>query len=334
MKFFFQPTSRIHLRNFARLFEVRHFEVGQQNPFKSFGPRWRIGLPDANRHASDRLSLARAMSGDLRRAQDQWREAHLQARPSRRLPRTGSQFQLQFAATCRGVYGLKQFTCSLTILCEQDSILSGANVEAMPLFLAFAQMIKNVSATVPELDPDDVFAIGRRPDAARSLLPQRRFQLLCREYSSQRAVEFEFVRTRPTHVILLIGQTQNLHTRAARRLLIRFGRPAHSQDRMEEKSDLLILARSHRTESHDFSGPITKYFAGVRDHQVASRLLHFTQDPLAMAGLQIIRRRLRVTEKRICGFEVVRTCEHLRQTFTGTLRHCFRNGDGPVRTLY
>jgi hypothetical protein len=103
---------------------------------------------------------------------------------------------------------------------------------------------------------------------------------------------------------------------------------------MKEKADLLILACSHRTESYDFSGLGTENFAGVCDHQVASRLLHFTQDPLAMACLQIIRRRFRVTEKRICGFEVVRMCEHLRQTFTGTLRYRFRNGDSPVNTLY
>src|SRR5262245_35739050 len=175
--------------------------------------------------------------------------------------------------------------------------------------------------------------IGRRPDAARSLLPQRRFQLLCRENSSQRSVGLEFIRTRSAHVILLISQTQNLHTRTAWRRLIRFRRPAHGQDRMKEKADLFILACSHRTESDDLSGLGTENFAGVCEHQVASRLLHFTQDPLAMARLQIIRRHFGVTEKRVSGSEVVRMCEHLRQPLTGTFGHRFCNGDGPVNTL-
>src|SRR5262245_53211547 len=334
MKFFVQPTSRIHLRDITRLLEVRDLKVGQQNPLKRFGAsRW-MWLPDANRHTSDWLPRARAVPSDLWGAQDQWCEADFQARSSRCLTGTGAQFQLQFAATRSGAHSLKQFACSLAILCEQDAILSGANVIAMPLFLTFVEMIKNVSATVTGFDPDDILAIRRRPDAARSLLPQRRFQLIGRENSSQRCVGLEFVRTRLPHVILLIGQTQNLHTRAARRRLIRFRRPAHCQDRMEMKADLLILARSHGSKPDDLSGLGTDHFAGVFEHQVASRLLHLTQDSLAMTGLQIVRRRFRMTEKCIGGFEVVRMREDLRQTLAGTPRHRFCNGDSSVNALY
>ena len=100
------------------------------------------------------------MSGDLRGAQDQWGEADFQARSSRGLTRPGAQFQLHFAATGSGPHGLKQFACPLASFGEQGAILSGANVEVMPLFFAFGEVIKNVSPAVTDLDPDDIFASG------------------------------------------------------------------------------------------------------------------------------------------------------------------------------
>src|SRR5262245_25543778 len=78
MKFFFRPTSRIHLPDLGRLLEVRHLEVGQQNPLQRFGSSRRIWFPDTNRHTNNRFSLARTMSVALRGADDQWREAHAQ----------------------------------------------------------------------------------------------------------------------------------------------------------------------------------------------------------------------------------------------------------------
>jgi len=52
-----------------------------------------------------------------------------------------------------------------------------------------------------------------------------------------------------------------------------------------------------------------------------------------MTRLQIIGRGFGVTEELIGGFDVIRMCEHLRQTFAGTGGHRFCNGDGPVNTL-
>ncbi len=79
-----------------------------------------------------------------------------------------TQIFLQFAATRRGAHSLKQFACSVPVLCEQDAILVGANIVVMPLFLAFTKMVINVSATISNYDPFDILAIQRWSDPARS----------------------------------------------------------------------------------------------------------------------------------------------------------------------
>src|SRR5262249_13621669 len=178
MEFFFQPTSRIHLPDLASLLEVRPLEVGTQNPLKRIDAWRRLWLPDPNRHTRNRLPQARAVSRALRSAQDHRRETHLQARSSRRLTRTGAQFQLQFAATCAPAHCLKQFACSPAIVREQDAILSGAHDEAVILFFTFVEMIIDVSATITDFDPNNILTITSRPQASRTLLPQRRFQFL------------------------------------------------------------------------------------------------------------------------------------------------------------
>src|SRR5919109_2777553 len=315
MKFFFQPTSRVHLHNFAGLLEVCDFEVGQQNPLKRFDAWRRLWLPDANRQTCDGLPHLWTVSGDLRGAQDQVCDADFQACLSRCLTGAGAQIQLQLAATGSGSHGLKQFSCSLTTFCQQDTVLIGTNDKAMSLFFTFAEMIKNVSTTVADFDPDNVLAIGCWSNAARRLLPQSRFQLLSWENSSRST---ELLHPWLTHVILLISQTQNFHARAARRSLIGLRRPAHSQGRMEVKADLRILARSHGPKSDDLSGLGTMHFAGIFNDQVATRLFHLIQDSLAMTGLQIIGCCFRVTEKCIGSFQVIRMRKYLRQTFTGT----------------
>ena len=99
---------------------------------------------------------------------------------------------------------------------------------------------------------------------------------------------------------------------------------------MQMKANLRILARAHRTQPDDLSGLGTKHFAGIFNDQVASRLFHLTQDSLAMTGLQIVRRRFRMTEKFIGGFEVVRMREDLRQALAGAGRHRFSNSDGTI----
>jgi len=254
----------------------------------------------------------------------------LQVSSSRRLTRSGAQIQIQFAAARSGAHGLQQFAGSLAIRCQQHAILSGTNDETLILSLALGEMIKNVSATITDFDPDNIFASGRWPQATRSLLPERRFQLVGWENSSQRSMGLELVRPRLPHVILLIGQAQNFHRRAARRSRIRGRRPAHGQDRMQVKADLRIFARPNRSKSDDLSRLATMHFAGVFKHQIAPRLLHLTQDSVAMASLQIVGRRFWMTEECIGGFEVVRMREHLRQTRAGTGRHRFCNGDRSV----
>src|SRR5215510_2758618 len=133
MKFFFQPTRRIHLRDLARLLEVQDLEIGQQNPLQRFNAgRW-IWLPDTNRHTGDWWAGSRRVSGGLRRTQDHWREAYFQSSVSRRLPLACAQFQPQLAATRSRPSRFKQFASALTIFRQQCAILVGANDEALIL---------------------------------------------------------------------------------------------------------------------------------------------------------------------------------------------------------
>src|SRR5262249_59089807 len=93
------------------------------------------------------------------------------------------------------------------------------------LFFQFVEMIIYVRAMITDFDPNNVLTIRSRPQASRSLLPQRRFQFLGGKNPPPRNTGLKLLRPWRSHVILLIGQAPNLHTRAARRPA-RIRRPA------------------------------------------------------------------------------------------------------------
>src|SRR5207253_1064157 len=148
----------------------------------------------------------------------------------------------------------KQFARALAILREQHAVLAGADDEVMILLFTFVEVIIDVCGAVTDFDPEQIWTGRRQPQAARSLLPERGFQFLGGENPPPRNMRLELLRTRRSHMRLLIGQAQNLHRRAARRSRLWFGGPADRQGRMQVKADLRVLARSHRTKSDDLSG--------------------------------------------------------------------------------